>query len=74
MPILILKRLYDSGELAELVRGGFVSVNIIVWIKIHNAYQLQLKTGSKKSMAAQEVADVFGIDKRSVYRILKRLE
>lgn len=74
MAIDILDKLHESGELRELVHSGLVSPNVIFWRKIYHAYHKQIEDGSRPSQAVSDVADVFGIADRNVYRILQRFK
>lgn len=74
MAIEILDRLHESGELRILVHSGIISHNVIFWRKIYHAYHSQMSKGEKSTQAVSDVADVFGISDREVYRILKRFK
>lgn len=72
--IEVLDRLYDSGELHQLLDAGLISVNVIVWRKIYHAYNLRLSQGVNSLQAVSDTADVFRISDRSVYRTIERLK
>jgi hypothetical protein len=74
MAIDILDKLHESGELRELVHSGLISHNVIFWRKIYHAYHSQMEKGEKSTQAVSDVADVFGISDRMVYRILQRFK
>lgn len=72
--IEVLDRLYDSGELKQLLDAGLISINVIVWRKIYHAYNLRLSQGVPSLQAISDTADVFRISDRSVYRTIERLK
>lgn len=74
MTINILDKLHESGELRNLVHSGLISPNVILWRKIYHSYQLEILKGHVKTQAVENVSIVFGVDTRTVYRILKRMK
>ena len=74
MNIEILDKLNDSGELSSLIRGGLVSVNVLLWYKIYKAYVFQIEKGVKKTQAITDISDVFGVSERIVYRVIAKFE
>lgn len=74
MVIDTLDKLHDSGELEKLCRSGLISVNVIVWRKIYHAYHQQLEMKVSSAQAITNVAEVFGVGDRAVYRTIKRLK
>lgn len=74
MNIDILERLHDSGELRELIQGGLVSVNVLMWYKIYKSFVFQMESGVKKTQAITDIADVFGVSERIVYRVIAKFE
>jgi len=73
MTIDTLDKLYDSGDLRDLLQSGLISVNVLIWYKIYKAFIFQTENGVKKSQAITDVADVFGVSERVVYRVIERL-
>ena len=73
MTITIIDKLYDSGELRNLVSSGLISENIILWRKIWHCYHSEIDKGHVKTQAVENVSEVFGVDTRTVYRVLKRM-
>ena len=73
MTIDTLDKLYDSGDLNDLLRSGLISVNVLIWYKIYKAFTFQLDNGVKKTQAITDVADVFGVSERVVYRVIEKL-
>jgi hypothetical protein len=74
MTIEILDRLYESGELRSLVRAGLISVNANVYRNIFHAYKFRVDNGAKSSQAITDVADMFKLSDRTVYRIIKQMK
>lgn len=74
MNIDTLERLHDSGELRELIKGGLVSINVLMWYKIYKAYTFQMGNGVKKTQAITDISDVFGVSERIVYRVIAKFE
>lgn len=73
MTIDTLDKLYDSGDLRDLLQSGLISVNVLIWYKIYKAFIFQIENGVKKSQAITDVSDVFGVSERVVYRVIERL-
>lgn len=73
MTIDTLDKLYDSGDLNDLLKSGLISVNVLIWYKIYKSYIFQLDNGVKKTQAITDVSDVFGVSESTVYRIIERL-
>ena len=73
MTIDTLDKLYDSGDLNDLLKSGLISVNVLIWYKIYKSFTFQLENGVKKSQAITDVADVFGVSDRVVYRVIEKL-
>ncbi len=74
MNIDILERLHDNGELSKLIQGGLVSINVLMWYKIYKAYIFQMENGVKKTQSITDIADVFGVSERIVYRVIAKFE
>lgn len=74
MTIRIIDRLHESGELRNLVQSGLVSENVILWRKIYHGYESEILKGHVKTQAVENVSIVFGVDTRTVYRVLKRMK
>lgn len=74
MTIEILDRLHNTGELRNLVSSGLVSSNVILWRKIYHCYESEIMKGHVKTQAVENVSIVFGVDTRTVYRVLKRMK
>lgn len=73
MTIEILDRLHNTGELRNLVSSGLVSSNVILWRKIYHGYESEILKGHVKTQAVENVSIVFGVDTRTVYRVIKRM-
>lgn len=73
MTIDTLDKLYDSGDLNDLLKSGLISVNVLIWYKIYKSFTFQLDNGVKKTQAITDVSDVFGVSESTVYRIIERL-
>lgn len=73
MTIDTLDKLYDSGDLNDLLKSGLISVNVLIWYKIYKSFTFQIDNGVKKSQAITDVSDVFGVSESTVYRIIERL-
>ena len=73
MTIEILDRLHNTGELRNLVSSGLVSSNVILWRKIYHGYESEILKGNVKTQAVENVSIVFGVDTRTVYRVIKRM-
>ena len=69
----ILDRLHNTGELRNLVSSGLVSSNVILWRKIYHGYESEILKGHVKTQAVENVSIVFGVDTRTVYRVIKRM-
>jgi hypothetical protein len=74
MTINILDKLHESGELRELVQSGIISSKVIYWMRVYHSYHTQVEGGTQKTQAVYNVADIFGIQERMVYRILQILK
>lgn len=74
MNIEILDKLNDSGELSSLIQGGLVSINVLMWYKIYKSYTFQMENGVKKTQAITDIADVFNVSERIVYRVIAKFE
>jgi hypothetical protein len=74
MNIDILERLHDSGELRDLIQGGLVSINVLMWYKIYKSYTFQMENGVRKTQAITDIADVFNVSERIVYRVIAKFE
>lgn len=68
----VLDKLQENGELRCLTHQGLISTNVILWQKVYHSYGFQIENGSTKTNAINEVGDTFGIDRSTVYRILKK--
>ena len=73
MTINILDKLHNTGELRNLVQSGLVSSNVILWRKIYHCYESEMLKGHVKTQAVENVSIVFGVDTRTVYRVIKRM-
>lgn len=69
-----LDRLYESGELRDLIRGGLIAPNVLYWRKVFKCYENEISKGVTKMQAVENVCEVFKIEQRTVYRILKRMK
>lgn len=68
-----MDKLYDSGDLRELVKAGIVSLEILEQRKIYHAFYAHIeKNQVGKVQAAKDVGKVFGVSSRHVYSILKK--
>jgi len=74
MKIDILEKLHDNGILRELIQGGLVSYNVLLWYKIYKAVEFQLENGVKKTQSITDVSDVFNVSERMVYRVLEKFK
>lgn len=74
MNIDILERLHESGELSDLIQGGLVSINVLMWYKIYKSYVFQMNNGVKKTQAITDISDVFNVSERIVYRVISKFE
>lgn len=74
MTIQILDKLHESGELRNLITSGLVSENVLLWRKIWHCYHNEIDKGVQRMQAIQNVSDVFAVENRTVYRVLKRLK
>ena len=74
MNIDILERLHDSGELRDLIQGGLVSINVLMWYKIYKSYTFQMENGVKKTQSITDIADIFNVSERIVYRVIAKFE
>ena len=74
MNIDILERLHESGELSDLIQGGLVSINVLMWYKIYKSYTFQMSNGVRKTQAITDIADVFNVSERIVYRVISKFE
>lgn len=74
MNIDILERLHDSGELRDLIQGGLVSINVLMWYKIYKSYTFQMENGVRKTQAITDISDVFNVSERIVYRVIAKFE
>ena len=70
----MLEKLHDNGILRELIQGGLVSYNVLLWYKINKAVEFQLQNGVRKTQAITDVSDVFKVSERMIYRVLKRFD
>jgi hypothetical protein len=74
MTIETLDKLHESGELRDLVRSGFISPQVVFWRKVYHCYQNEISKGVSKLQAIENVGEVFKVEQRTVYRILKRMK
>lgn len=74
LTIEILDQLHDSGELRKLVNSGLISVNVIQWRKIFHAYHFRVGQINSSHQAVSDVAEVFGVSERTVYKTIERLK
>ena len=74
MNIDILEKLHESGELSDLIQGGLVSINVLMWYKIYKSYVFQMNNGVKKTQAITDISDVFNVSERIVYRVISKFE
>jgi hypothetical protein len=74
MNIDVLDRLHESGELSNLIQGGLISINVLMWYKIYKSYIFQISNGIKKTQAITDIADVFNVSERIVYRVIAKFE
>lgn len=74
MNIDILEKLHDSGELRDLIQGGLVSINVLMWYKIYKSYTFQMENKVRKTQAITDIADVFNVSERIVYRVIAKFE
>jgi hypothetical protein len=44
-----------------------------LWRKIWHCYHSEIDKGHVKTQAVENVSEVFGVDTRTVYRVLKRM-
>ena len=72
--IELVDKLYESGDLKQLVDHGLVSVNIYEWRKIYKSYLNRLEAGRSKLHAKQDVSDTFDVSLKTVYRVVSRME
>lgn len=70
----ILTGLESSGGLRRLVAAGIMPVKIGTHLEIYRLVDMRVKTGSLKSKAVVEAAEVFHMCERSVYRVIRGLE
>lgn len=71
--IEIIDKLHESGELRNLINSGFISPQAVFWRKVYYCYENEIEKGIGKLQAIENVSEVFKVEQRTIYRILKRM-
>lgn len=66
---LILK-MTESGELTRMYQAGMVGYKVLMYRDMYLDVQTQVSLGHSHRQAVFTVADMYGVDKSTVYRAL----
>jgi len=74
MSITLLDKLYENGDLRDLIHCGMVQPAVITWRKVYHAYNLQRENGVKSAQAITNVSEAFGVSESFVYKAIQKLK
>lgn len=67
----LIIRLTESGELTRLFQAGMITYKVLMYRDMYLDVQTQISLGNSNRQAVFNVADMYGVDKSTVYRALK---
>jgi hypothetical protein len=66
-----LTSLTASGELTQMYINGIVGYKVLMYRDIYFHLDIEQQQGHSRMQSIQNTADIFGVDKSTVYRAVK---
>lgn len=67
-----LDKMYENGDLKQLVNGGLISSSLIMWRNLMHAYLFALERTNSKMQSMNDVAQNFGVSVETVRAVRKK--
>lgn len=70
----VIEKLYHSGELPQLVKGGFMPWTVMRDTDIYHDYDCERKKGCGYNQAIRNTADKWDMSDRQIKRIITKMQ